>query len=112
MEGGHRFLHYYTMNLEAAVIKVVKGLNILNTRKELPFIQATSEERQKEDVRPIFWANKPASYLERTQAWDEFPNGRWGNSRSPAFDTEDGFVSYSKKFKSTNVEDKKKSWGA
>lgn len=41
--------------------------------------------RSKEDVRPIFWANRPKSYLQRTATWDEFPNGRWGDSRSPAF---------------------------
>jgi len=25
------------------------------------------------------------SYIARTNDWDEFPNGRWGVSRSPAF---------------------------
>ena len=38
-----------------------------------------------EDVRPINWANRPKSYIARTTGWDEFPNGRWGDSRSPAF---------------------------
>ena len=48
----------------------------------------------------------------RTEAWDEFPNGRWGVSRSPAFGSDDGgFVSYSKKFKTTNHAEKKKYWG-
>jgi hypothetical protein len=23
--------------------------------------------------------------MQRTSSWDEFPNGRWGDSRSPAF---------------------------
>jgi methylenetetrahydrofolate reductase (NADPH) len=36
-------------------------------------------------VRPIFWRNRNRSYVARTQDWDEFPNGRWGDSRSPAF---------------------------
>lgn len=36
-------------------------------------------------MRPIFWANRPKSYLQRTMSWDEFPNGRWGDGRSPAF---------------------------
>jgi methylenetetrahydrofolate reductase (NADPH) len=35
--------------------------------------------------RPINWANRPQSYAMRTETWDEFPNGRWGDSRSPAF---------------------------
>jgi len=38
-----------------------------------------------ESVRPIFWANRPQSYLSRTAHWDEYPNGRWGDRRSPAF---------------------------
>jgi methylenetetrahydrofolate reductase (NADPH) len=110
MNAGCRFLHYYTMNLETAVILVLKGLNIINTQKGLPF-KGCSSERQKEDVRPIFWANKPESYIQKTQTWDEFPNGRWGDSRSPAFNNDDGFVSYSKKFRNANVVEKKKMWG-
>jgi methylenetetrahydrofolate reductase (NADPH) len=41
--------------------------------------------RKQEEVRPIFWANRPKSYLQRTMSWDEFPNGRWGDARSPAY---------------------------
>lgn len=41
--------------------------------------------RDDEAVRPIFWAHRPQSYLTRTATWDEFPNGRWGDARSPAF---------------------------
>jgi len=114
IDGGCRFLHFYTMNLEASIVKIIKGLGILNQKKMLPFIMGTSEERKSEDVRPIFWANKPQSYFQKTQDWDEFPNGRWGVSRSPAFGGDDktgGFVSYSKKFKSVNFEEKKKNWG-
>lgn len=88
----------------------------MNKSKQLPYIQHTSAERQKEDVRPIFWANNPQSYAKRTQEWDEFPNGRWGPSRSPAFaddnKQDEGFVSYTKKFKTVNFDEKKKQWGA
>lgn len=63
IEGGSRYLHFYTMNLEASVIKIVKGLGILDKHRNLPFIKGTEQKRQDEDVRPIFWANKPASYL-------------------------------------------------
>lgn len=110
MDGGCRFLHYYTMNLETAVIKVIKGLHIMNSQKQLPF-KKSAAERENEDVRPIFWSNKPTSYIEKTQTWDEYPNGRWGDSRSPAFDNDDGFVSYSKKFKNVNAVEKRKMWG-
>ena len=98
------------MNLEASVLKVVKGLGILDKSRALPFVQGAAAGRQgAEDVRPIFWSNRPQSYLQKTHTWDEFPNGRWGQSRSPAFG--EGFVSYSKKFKSINIENKKRDWG-
>eukprot|EP00033_Pygsuia_biforma_P007537 GCRY01008647.1.p1 GENE.GCRY01008647.1~~GCRY01008647.1.p1 ORF type:complete len:153 (+),score=18.73 GCRY01008647.1:991-1449(+) len=41
------------------------------------------------DVRPIFWAHRPRSYLERTATWDEYPKGRWGKIESPAFSVVD-----------------------
>jgi len=47
------------MNLEASVIKIIKGLNILNISRELPFVKGSASKRKEEDVRPIFWANKP-----------------------------------------------------
>ena len=52
----------------------------------LPWRQSAIEKRSKnEQVRPINWANRPKSYVMRTEDWDEFPNGRWGDSTSPAF---------------------------
>ena len=53
--------------------------------KPLPWKAPANHKRQYEDVRPIFWAMRPKSYIHRTQEWDDFPNGRWGNSASPAF---------------------------
>merc|ERR1740124_2028107 len=55
------------------------------SRRHLPWRQSAMESRIKEDVRPINWANRPKSYVMRTEDWDEFPNGRWGDSSSPAF---------------------------
>lgn len=85
MKNGHRFLHFYTMNLEKPIIDIIKSLGILCVKKELPFKKPTFKERESEDVRPIFWAIRPKSYVARTNEWNEFPNGRWGVSRSPAF---------------------------
>ena len=99
------------MNLETSVIETIKGLGILNTKKQLPFALSNSCQRKQEDVRPIFWANKPQSYLERTKDWDEFPNGRWGVSRSPAFGIDEAFISCSQRFVDINVKEKQKYWG-
>lgn len=61
-------------------------MGILKKYKALPFQPHASAERSKEEtVRPIFWANNSKSYLARTGNWDEFPNGRWGVSRSAAY---------------------------
>ena len=53
--------------------------------KPLPWKAPVNHKRKGEDVRPIFWASRPKSYIYRTSEWDDFPNGRWGNSSSPAF---------------------------
>lgn len=57
----------------------------MSTRRVLPWKPSAMANRSKEDVRPINWSNRPKSYVMRTDEWDEFPNGRWGDSTSPAF---------------------------
>ncbi|KAG8531684.1 uncharacterized protein KY384_003316 [Bacidia gigantensis] len=90
IDAGILQLHFYTMNLEKATRMVLEELDLLpkdgtpNTRS-LPWRQSLGLNRREEDVRPIFWSNRNKSYVARTQHWDEFPNGRWGDARSPAF---------------------------
>lgn len=83
-------LHFYTMNLATATRMVLEGLDLMPsvetaTPPPLPFRASLGFGRRDENVRPIFWKNRNKSYVTRTQEWDEFPNGRWGDSRSPAF---------------------------
>ncbi|CAM9644344.1 unnamed protein product, partial [Choristocarpus tenellus] len=60
-------------------------------------------------LRPIHWANRPHSYLKRTEVWDEYPNGRWGDGRSPAFgDLSD---THFFRFALGTKEDRKAMWG-
>lgn len=63
----------------------VPSYSSLTTSRQLPWKKPPTDKRVKEDVRPIFWANRHKTYLARTLEWDDFPNGRWGDSRSPAF---------------------------
>lgn len=56
INNGFRFLHFYTMNLEKPVIDIIKDLGILDKQKLLPFKKPSFKQREKEDVRPIFWA--------------------------------------------------------
>lgn len=91
INGGINHLHFYTMNLEKATVMVLDQLGLLNNEvstpplKQLPWRQSLALGRKEETVRPIFWKNRKASYVNRTADWDEFPNGRWGDSRSPAY---------------------------
>lgn len=82
-------IHFYTLNREVAVIHILKELEMWCedpiSLKSLPWKAPANHKRHTEDVRPIFWAMRPKSYIHRTQEWDDFPNGRWGNSASPAF---------------------------
>ncbi|KKA29910.1 hypothetical protein TD95_001472 [Thielaviopsis punctulata] len=89
-------LHFYTMNLAQSTRMIIEELNWLPSadrpiKQALPWRQSLGLGRREEDVRPIFWRNRNKSYVLRTQDWDEFPNGRWGDSRSPAFGELDAY---------------------
>lgn len=88
-ENGVRGFHFYTLNLEASVLSILKQLGMeenVATRRALPWRGSRATLKgMSEDVRPINWANRPKAYIKRTVAWDDFPNGRWGDGRSPAF---------------------------
>ncbi|KAH8930151.1 methylenetetrahydrofolate reduct [Atractiella rhizophila] len=92
---GINFLHVYTMNLEKATKMLLQELNCVphvDVVKTLPWRPSLTSKRRLETTRPIFWSNRAKSYISRTDSWDEFPNGRWGDSRSPAFgDIRDGY---------------------
>jgi len=88
-------LHFYTLNREVATIQILKqlGMWLQNPQKTLPW----KVERLAEAIRPIFWSSRPQSYIHRTREWEEFPNGRWGDSSSPAFgDLKDYHIFYLK----------------
>jgi len=108
IEAGTPALHFYTLNLEKSVIQILEGLALIDPeiRRPLPWNPVPT---RKEDVRPIFWSHRPKSYIHRTASWDDFPNGRWGDSRSPAFgDLTDYHLSALHAIKSV---DRKKTWG-
>ncbi|KAL5047228.1 hypothetical protein BDW71DRAFT_46752 [Aspergillus fruticulosus] len=87
---GIKHLHFYTMNLAQSTQLVLEELELTPTAeapipRPLPWRPSLGLNRREEDVRPIFWRNRNSSYIARTAIWDEFPNGRWTDSRSPAF---------------------------
>ncbi|RPD64121.1 methylenetetrahydrofolate reduct [Lentinus tigrinus ALCF2SS1-7] len=91
---GIKGLHFYTMNLEKGCRMLLEELNLVprvEVVKPLPWRQSLTPNRRAETIRPIFWANRTRSYLSRTENWDEYPNGRFGDSRSPAYGELDGY---------------------
>ncbi|KAH9940805.1 methylenetetrahydrofolate reduct [Epithele typhae] len=91
---GIKGLHFYTMNLEKGCRMLLEELNLvprIDVVKPLPWRQSLTPNRRTETTRPIFWANRTRSYLSRTENWDEYPNGRFGDSRSPAYGEIDGY---------------------
>lgn len=92
-------LHFYTMNLEKSTTMLLDKLNLVSLNSKMnyelenskPWRKSLNPSRESENVRPIFWKNRKFSYIQRTNNWDEFPNGRWGDSKSPAFGSLDMF---------------------
>lgn len=107
-------LHFYTLNLESSITEVLDNLNLnddCRTRRAMPWRASTVDTRKNEEVRPIFWSNRPRSYLARTQDWDDFPNGRWGSSFSPTFGDLNDYYIFRRSKESSVGNSRRKTWG-
>ncbi|XP_015058397.1 methylenetetrahydrofolate reductase 2-like [Solanum pennellii] len=85
---GIKTLHLYTLNMEKSALAILMNLGLIEESKisrPLPWRRPANVFRVKEDVRPIFWANRPKSYISRTTGWDEYPHGRWSNAQNPSY---------------------------
>ena len=94
LESGHvHGLHFYTLNRETSVSQILEKLGMSHNdeqdsgMRKFPWMPgpALARRGQMEHVRPIFWTSRPRSYMIRTSNWDEFPNGRWGDSSAASF---------------------------
>jgi len=103
-------VHFYTLNLARSVSKMCSATGLCQSKRSrpLPWAHCSSSKRKEEGVRPIFWANRPQSYVSRTSSWDEFPNGRWGDARSPAFGDDVGSHLFGRRL---SPDSRKVAWG-
>ncbi|CAL5398197.1 unnamed protein product [Camellia sinensis] len=88
MANGIKTLHIYTLNMEKSALAILMNLGLIEETKisrPLPWRRPANVFRVKEDVRPIFWANRPKSYISRTIGWEQYPHGRWGYSHSASY---------------------------
>lgn len=105
-------VHFYTLNREVATTAVLEKISLWcrEPHRPLPWKLAANRKRCCEDVRPIFWSSRPKSYIYRTRTWDEFPNGRWGTSESPAFGELKDYYLFFMKSKSS-PDELRRMWG-
>lgn len=61
----------------------MERLDLIRPLRDMPW--RGTANRHEEAIRPIYWSHRPSSYVDRTATWDEYPNGRWGDSRSAAY---------------------------
>ncbi|XP_041995681.1 methylenetetrahydrofolate reductase 2-like [Salvia splendens] len=88
LASGTRAIHLYTLNMEKSALAILTNLGLVEESKfprSLAWRRPTNVFRAKESVRPIFWANRPKSYIGRSISWDRYPNGRWGDFQTPSF---------------------------
>ena len=92
--------------------QVLKELGLWSEKiqRPLPWKQTANHNRVEEEVRPIFWRCRPNSYVLRTSEWNEFPNGRWGDSRAASFNDLQTYHLFYLKSKSPKA-DLLKMWG-
>jgi methylenetetrahydrofolate reductase (NADPH) len=65
--------HFYTLNLEKSVTKILHRLNLV-----------PSPPTAKVEAAPVNIPMEPYMTGSKSE-WDDFPNERWGDERSPAF---------------------------
>jgi methylenetetrahydrofolate reductase (NADPH) len=116
LDAGIKGLHFYTLNLDQSVRQILLRLGLITEfqlKREFPWTGArivSSNSLKSEAVRPIFWANRPKSFIARTEDWDSFPNGRWGDAGSPAFDPLSTY--HLSRLYTNSIEARKQEWGA
>ncbi|KAF8937007.1 hypothetical protein BGZ58_003381 [Dissophora ornata] len=107
-------IHYYTFNLEKSTRLILQGTGLINAsssqqstsllrspypekspesckvvnQRTNPWSCNFSPHRKHESQRPIFWANRPKSYITRTESWnwEECTDGRLWSSGSGSDD--------------------------
>ncbi|KAJ2786628.1 methylenetetrahydrofolate reductase 1 [Coemansia interrupta] len=94
-------VHLTTLNLESTVQRVLSALEMTNATpltvgNSLNLAQQTLRSvaaplSTAADQGPPGGASDSGSTLTAKRVWDDFPNGRWGDARSPAFGSLDAY---------------------
>lgn len=90
--------HFYTLNLEKSVAQIVDKSSLLSPRLTVSSrfenaIESSSEDEkeQNQQTKTIIAISSGEGTMGKEATWDDFPNGRYGDSRSPAYGEIDGY---------------------
>ncbi|CAG8478283.1 10801_t:CDS:10, partial [Diversispora eburnea] len=99
LENKTRGFHICTLNLEKSVRLILEKLKFVQTEEERAMRRLNRRRssagfipndiiRQEPDgsvpaAKPVIWNEQNADYIGKPEDWDNFPNGRWGDARSP-----------------------------
>ncbi|KAF8939507.1 hypothetical protein BGZ47_008146 [Haplosporangium gracile] len=72
--------------IQARMLQQLNAPTHVNINEGAPGIADATKESY---LNPLIW--KPTEAQGRSESWDDFPNGRWGDARSPAFGDLDGY---------------------
>lgn len=99
--GRIKVFHFYTLNLEKAIAQIVESSSLLNrVIEDSPDLTISNKVLIDEDEnqgismpskKAIVAISSGEGTLGRDATWDDFPNGRFGDSRSPAYGEIDGY---------------------
>ncbi|KAF9582905.1 hypothetical protein BGW38_010601 [Lunasporangiospora selenospora] len=104
---GIQGFHICTLNLEKSVRLILESVGFVQpaSARRLQKAQGANEpihlstdsgsgakkpEGGEIHINPVIWKQEE-DHLGRSESWDDFPNGRWGDARSPAFGDLDGY---------------------
>lgn len=79
-------IHFYTLN-QSSIIQVIKNCGLWGKCSIIPWRQSQHYKRINESIRPIFWSNRPKSYIHRTRKWTQFPTTNWSTEFSSNLDS-------------------------
>lgn len=103
--------HMYTLNLEKAVASIVETSQVFSADVEMEDVfdeedeevttkpanfkrrqsSVTAEVDPKPNIKSLISISKGKGLLGKDANWDDFPNGRFGDSNSPAYGEIDGY---------------------
>lgn len=74
-------VHMYSLNQDKSAVAILERLGVCDTKATGPLPFRARTRATTEAVRPVFWQNRPKSYVARTLQWPSYPKHTWAEAR-------------------------------